>query len=180
MKEWKILDFQMNRSTLSIYLRLTPTLGVLLILLGASLVYGIAQSLGYISSIGERELSLVAYQNLISGQGSAGREFWVSLAFSIWISLTATSISILCALLIAAWLNKRTSKLDTFALNWNLAFPHLVWAVGILLVLGQSGLLARWAAALGMITDPSQFPIIVRNRFGIGIIISYVLKRFLF
>ncbi len=62
-------------------------------------------------------------------------------------------------------------------MNWNLAFPHLVWAIGLLLFFSQSGLLARVAAALGWIQTPAEFPVIVRDRLGIGIIVDYVSKE---
>ena len=158
-------------------LRLAPTLAVLTILLGASLLYGLAQSLGYLTIIGEKELNLTAYINLISGQGTAGREFWVSLGFSLWISLASTLLSAISALFLATLLNRRPFNFDTFALNWNLAFPHLVWGVFILLLLTQSGLLARWADALGLIDAPVDFPILVRDRYGIGIILTYLGKE---
>jgi putative spermidine/putrescine transport system permease protein len=158
-------------------LHLTPTLAVLTILLGASLLYGLAQSLGYLTIIGEKELNLTAYQNLISGQGTAGREFWVSLGFSLWVSLASTILSAIGALFLATLLNRRPSRLNTFALNWNLAFPHLVWGVFMLLLLSQSGLLARWAGALGIIETPADFPVLVRDRFGLGIILTYLGKE---
>jgi len=167
----------LNPSTRSAYIRLAPTLGVLAILLGASLLYGLAQSFGYLTIIGESELNLTAYQNLVSGEGTAGREFWVSLGFSLWISIASTLLSAIGALFLATLLTSRPSRLDTFALNWNLAFPHLVWGVGVLLVLAQSGLLARWAASLGIISNPAQFPVLVRDRFGIGIIFTYIGKE---
>ena len=66
---------------------------------------------------------------------------------------------------------------DTLALNWNLAFPHLAWSVALLLFLSQSGLFARWAASLGMISTPAEFPVLVRERLGIGIILSYIGKE---
>ncbi len=162
---------------LSTYLRLAPTLGVLAILLGASLIYGMAQSFGYLTIIGEKELNLTAYTNLIAGLGTAGREFWTSLSFSLWISLASTILSSIGALFLATLLNRRPSRLNTFALNWNLAFPHLVWGVLMLLLLAQSGLLARWAGALGIIETPAQFPVLVRDRFGSGIILTYVGKE---
>lgn len=148
-----------------------------MILLGASLVYGLAQSFGYLTIIGERELNLTAYTNLFTGQGTAGREFWISLAFSLWISLASTILSSIGALFLATLLNRRPSSLNTFALNWNLAFPHLVWGVLMLLLLAQSGLLARWAGAFGIIEAPAQFPVLVRDRFGLGIILTYVGKE---
>jgi putative spermidine/putrescine transport system permease protein len=38
-------------------------------------------------------------------------------------------------------------------------------------------LLARWAASLGWISLPADFPVLVRDRFGIGIILSYLGKE---
>jgi len=156
---------------------LAPTLLILTLLLGASLLYGLMQSLGYLTIIGEKELSLTAYKNLFTSQGTAGREFWVSLGFSLWVSLASTILSAIGALFLATLLNRRPSNFDTFALNWNLAFPHLVWGVFMLLLLLQSGLLARWAGALGLIQTPADFPVLVRDRYGFGIIITYLGKE---
>ena len=162
------------------WLSLAPALTLVVVLLGASLAYGVAQSLGWMSVIGQDSPSLDAYRNLLTGQGMAGREFWGSLAFSLWVSLASTLTSATVALLVAVWLSERrggNGKMDTLALNWNLAFPHLVWAVALLLFLSQSGLLARWAATLGLIHTPADFPVLVRDRLGIGIILHYVSKE---
>ncbi len=146
---------------------------VVLVLLGASLFYAIAESVGYISTIGQAEVSLQAYRSVLFESS----EFWVSLGFSLWISVASTAISSVIALVLAVWLAGRKSNSDTLALNWNLAFPHLVWSAALLLFLSQSGLLARWAASLGFIDMPSQFPVLVRDRYGIGIILSYIGKE---
>jgi len=47
----------------------------------------------------------------------------------------------------------------------------------MLLLLAQSGLLARWAGALGIIQSPADFPVLVRDRYGIGIILTYLGKE---
>jgi len=159
---------------------LAPALILVSVLLGASLVYGVAQSLGLMSVIGQNTLSLDAYRNILSGQGPAGGEFWGSLVFSLWVSITSTIVSSALALLVAVWLAERragSGNVDTLALNWNLAFPHLVWAVALLLFLSQSGLLSRWAATLGLIQTPADFPVLVRDSYGIGIILHYVSKE---
>lgn len=167
-----------SRFVFSPWLALAPALAIVVILVGASLVYGVAQSLGRISIIGQETLSLDAYRDLIIGQGVAGREFWGALAFSLWVSVTATLLAAALALVVAVWLaERRSSEVDTLALHWNLAFPHLVWAIALLLLLSQSGLLARWAATLGLIQTPAQFPVLVRDRFGVGIILHYVSKE---
>jgi putative spermidine/putrescine transport system permease protein len=164
-----------DRIIFSPWLALAPALTIIVILLGASLVYGIAQSLGLMSGLDESALSPRAYADLLSGQGIAGREFWGSLGFSLWVSLTSTLISAFLALLVAFWVSN--SRLDTLALNSNLAFPHMIWAIGLLLLLSQSGLLARWAASLGLISLPVEFPVLVRDKYGIGIILSYIGKE---
>jgi len=168
-----------NKLIFSPWIALAPALFLTVILLGASLFYGVAQSLGLMSVIGQDSISLDAYISLLSGQGMAGREFWGSLAFSLWISISSTLISAFLALLLAVWLSelKHTGSAENLALNWNLAFPHLVWAVAILLFFSQSGLLARWAATLGLIQTPVEFPVLVRDRSGIGIILHYVSKE---
>ncbi len=162
------------------WISLAPALIIVVVLLGVSLAYGLAQSLGWMPVIGQDSISLDAYRNLLTGQGMAGREFWGSLAFSLWVSLASTLISSTAALLVAVWLSERhtgNGNMDTLALNWNLAFPHLVWAVALLLFLSQSGLLARWAATLGLIQTPADFPVLVRDRYGIGIILHYASKE---
>ncbi len=155
------------------FLSLAPALTLLLVLLGASLFYALAESVGYLSAIGQTQVSFAAYRQTLSPDS----EFWVSLGFSLWVSIASTVLSSVIALALAVWLSSRSQNTDTFALNWNLAFPHLVWSVTLLLFLSQSGLLARWAASLGIITAPDQFPVLVRDRYGIGIILSYIGKE---
>lgn len=156
-----------------IWLSLTPALLVAGVLTLAGAIYGITQSFGYLPLAGESQFSLGAYRNLFAQQ-----EFWRALGFSLWVSITSTALSAIGALMVGLWLSRRkTHGTSTFALHWNLAFPHLVWAVGILLVLSQSGLIARWTTSFGLIEQPSQFPILVRSQWGFGIILSYISKE---
>ncbi len=155
------------------WLSLAPALTIVLVLLGASLLYAIAESVGYVSVIGQNEVGFSAYRATLDLKS----EFWNSLNFSLWISIASTMISSMVALALAVWLSERRGNMDTLALNWNLAFPHLVWSVALLLFLSQSGLFARWTASLGFITTTNQFPVLVRDRFGIGVILSYIGKE---
>jgi len=150
---------------------LAPALTIVMVLLGASLWYAVAESLGVIGAIGQNQPSFSAYRAAFL----PASEFWLSLTFSLWVSLAATILSAAGALILAVWLSERNS--GGFALPWNLAFPHLVWSVVLLLILSQSGLFSRWAAALGLISTPAEFPVLVRDRFGIGILLSYIGKE---
>ncbi|NJM05746.1 ABC transporter permease subunit [Candidatus Gracilibacteria bacterium] len=134
---------------------------------------------GALALIGESRISFDAYRNLLGGATPTAREFWPALAFSLWVSVASTLLASVGALLMAAALSgrQRTEGPTLFVLNVNLAFPHLVWAVALSLLLAQSGLLARIAAALGLIDAPAGFPVLVRDRYGLGIIIHYVSKE---
>lgn len=170
------------RGSWSAPLSLVPALGLVAVLFGASVVYGVGQSLGYLPFLGQARLSLAAYRNVLTGPDYAP-EFWSGLLFSLWVSGAATVLSALCALVIVMlWGGRlrrtgRTRTLGLLGLNTNLAFPHLVWAIGLSLLLAQSGLLARLAAALGLIDAPAEFPVLVRDLYGLGIILNYVTKE---
>jgi putative spermidine/putrescine transport system permease protein len=171
---------QVMKKTLTIGISLAPALTLIAALFGASVVYGLAQSFGYLTVIGRQNVSLAAYRNVLVGPSVAAGEFWPALWFSLWVSGASTILSALLALLLTVLLTggrRRPGALTLFGLQLNLAFPHLVWAIGISLLLAQSGLLARIAAALGLIDAPADFPVLIRDRYGIGIIIDYVSKE---
>ncbi len=49
--------------------------------------------------------------------------------------------------------------------------------MGIALIVSQSGLGARLAAALGLIGEPADFPALLYDRYSIGVILTYVWKE---
>ncbi len=159
------------------WLGLMPALLLVALLFGTSVLYGVTQSLGYLPLIGQEQASLSAYHNVLVGPSVAAREFWAALGFSLWVSGAAAFLAAIGALLVVMLLpRQKTGAAGGVVLHLNLAFPHLVWAVGLLLLLSQSGLLARVAAWGGWIAGPSDFPVLVRDRYGIGIILTYVSK----
>jgi putative spermidine/putrescine transport system permease protein len=162
---------------MTLILSLAPALTLVALLFGASVVYGTAQSLGYLPIIGQETVSLDAYREVLVGPSLVSREFWPSLGFSLWVSGASTLLAAAGALLLALVLpDQRSSTADRVVLHLNLAFPHLVWAIGLSLLLAQSGVVARLAALAGIIETPADFPVLVRDRCGLGIILAYVSK----
>lgn len=161
-----------------IWLMLAPTLAVILILFGGGLLYGLLQSLGWNPRIGLTELSLEAYRNILVGDEIAPL-FWAGLRFTFWISIASTVLSAIVAVLLALTIHstQRGKQFAAFLLQFNLPIPHLVAAIGALFLLSQSGLIARFAAMLGLISTPADFPLLVRDPSGTGIIIAYVWKE---
>ncbi len=141
--------------------------------LGGLLVAGL-RSLDVQIMTGTGTLSLDAYWSVL-GQP----EFLQSLGFSLYVALTATFLSTLVAVWAALLLRQRFGGrgLLAFIFQLTLTLPHLIGAIGILYLLSQSGLVARLAYGVGMIDRPSEFPALVYDRFGIGIIVQYVWKE---
>jgi putative spermidine/putrescine transport system permease protein len=148
------------------------------LLFSGGLLYGFVRSLGWQPLTGRTDVNLRAYVNILTGTRYA-EQFWTGLRLSLWISLASTTLS--AGLAVAAALLIRSTRwgqrVSVFLFQLNLPIPHIVAAVGMLFLLSQSGLLSRLCAQLGLLDSPSGFPILVRDRMGIGIILSYVWKE---
>ncbi|MEM6281584.1 MAG: ABC transporter permease subunit [Chloroflexota bacterium] len=156
---------------------LAPTLIVIIVLFIGALFYGVIQSLGWNPRIGATTLSLDAYNNILFGEHA--RTFWRGLALNLWVSIASTAISAVLAIG-AALLLRRTfigKRVSTFLFQLNLPIPHVVAAIGISFLLSQSGLLSRIGASLNIISFPNEFPVLVRDSWGLGIIIAYIWKE---
>ena len=157
---------------------LAPTLAIIIFLFIGGLGYGALVSLGWQPRIGQTDLSLDAYYSILfSEQHSA--TFWHGLLLTLWVSFASTFLSAVLALASALLLRQTFvgKRIATFLFQFNLPVPHVVAAVGILFVFSQSGLLSRTGAQLGLLSSPSDFPIVVKDKFGFGIILSFVWKE---
>ncbi len=160
-------------------LALAPALVILGLLVAVGIGYAVAQSLGMLPLAGDAAVGLDAYRALATEEGGAGG-VWGSAAFTLWVSAASTLVALALALATAGWLDRPAGRLRrgaTGVMHINLAIPHVVWAIGVLLVLSQSGLVARMAAAIGVISEPAEFPLLVRDPLGIGIILHYATKE---
>jgi putative spermidine/putrescine transport system permease protein len=153
---------------------LAPALAVIVVLFLGGLLFGLLQSLGYLPLIGERQFSLAAYASIFGS-----RSFLLSLLLTLYIATVSTAIATMLAIALVLVLRQSFAgkRLMTFIFQLNLPIPHIVGAVALAQVLAQSGLVARMAAALGLIDQPGQFPALVFDRWGIGIIAEYVWKE---
>lgn len=157
---------------------LAPMLAVIIILFLGGLLYGLLQSLGYQPRIGNFALNLDAYVNIMTSERYAS-QFWSGLWLTIWVSFMSTFLSAVLAIIGALLIRRLTfgRRLSTFLFQLNLPIPHVVAAIGILFLFSQSGLLSRVGAEFGLISSPADFPILVRDRYGAGIILAYIWKE---
>ncbi|WP_171051797.1 ABC transporter permease [Alteribacter natronophilus] len=117
--------------------------------------------------------TLEAYANLF------GHTFFLdSLVFSLYVTAVSTLISIVIGTVLArgmfVYLRGRSWKW----LAWlPMLFPHFVAAYLILLFFSQSGWTASLLYQAGVIDTPGQFPVLTNDRYGIGLILTYVWKE---
>lgn len=137
-------------------------------------VVGLAQSFSYFPIIGLDTPSPVAYTTLF-----ARRDFWASFTLTLYIALTSTLLATILAVgtALALRTNSRTAQWVTFIYQIPLPVPHLVAAAGIVMLLTQSGLVARFFYAGGMLDRPAQFPELVFDRAHLGVILAYTWKE---
>jgi putative spermidine/putrescine transport system permease protein len=155
-------------------LLLAPALLVVVVLFLGGLGLGFLQSLGYQPFLGARELSLDAYRGLVDDV-----EVRRSLLLTFRLALLATVLSAVLAVAAALMLRstRRGRRLATLLFTLNLPVPHLVGAAAMLLLLGQSGLLSRVLAAVGLVDVPADAPVLTNDAFGWAILAEYVWKE---
>ncbi len=156
------------------FLLLLPAVVVLLALFVGGLVLGFMQSLGYLPAAGLDELSFEAYRGLLSERG-----FLRSLIFTLSVSIITTAASVVIAVATALVLRRRFlgRRTTLFIYQLPLTVPYLVAAVGVMTLVSQSGLLARVVYHLGLIAEPAQFPALLYDNLGIGIMLVYLWKQ---
>lgn len=138
--------------------------------------YVIMTSFGYNRIIGESGFTLEYYKALIFS-----KEFLENLKYTIKINLLTGGISLFLtiALLYLIYIN-RNSKYLRGVLKKVLEFPvgisYLTGAYALVLLLSRGGVLGRYLLKFGAIDSIKDFPILINDSYGIGIILGYIWK----
>ena len=110
------------------------------------------------------------------------RQTWAGLAWSASVAGAATMLASIGAIAIAVSFRgtRLSDRVGRIFASAPLPLPHLVAAALAIWVLGQSGLLARIAFALGWIAAPAGMPPLIYDRWGIGLILTMAWKEMAF
>ena len=157
---------------LKIPLLLAPALLVLGGLFAGGLYAALVQSLGYFPAIGMTTASLDAYREVLGS-----RQTLDSLLLTFYVAGVSTVLATVLAVLAALALRHGPGRTVSVLFQVPITIPHLVAAIGMALVVSQTGLGARLAAALGLIGEPADFPALLYDRYSVGIIMTYVWKE---
>jgi len=136
--------------------------------IGFSLYYAAAYSLGLAGMLSEG--FTLSHWAKVAGGG----EILASMAYSGYIALAATVASVGLALFLALALRRAIARGPlSLALYLPLTIPAVVAGFLAFQWLSDAGLLARLAAALGLIDGVGDMPPLIHDRLGLGVIAAH-------
>lgn len=153
---------------------LAPPLLLVGVLFATAFGFAVTSSLGLSPFVAGDGPTLAAYQRLFTSA-----EFTRSLALTTYVAVVATASSVVLGIGAALVLDRARfgRRAVTTLFQLNLPIPHVIGAVAILLLLGQSGFVSRLAFQAGLIDGPAGFPALVFDPAAIGIIVQYVWRE---
>ena len=154
------------------YLLLVPQL-----LLGTvfitGIVIGITQSLGVIPIFKLYTPTLMYYKEILGREASIQ-----AFIYSFKIAGVSAVLSILIGIFMCyVLINTKRSGLINAIVKLPIIVPHTIVALMIINVMSQNGLLARILFHLNIISDQSQFPLLINDAGGVGVILAYMWKE---
>jgi putative spermidine/putrescine transport system permease protein len=101
-----------------------------------------------------------------------------TLLFSLRVSLISTIISMILAVILALALRETFvgKKLAVFVCQYNLSIPRMAAAMVMVFLISQTGWLSSLAHWLGLTDTAAEFPFLVYDAKGIGLIVVFVWK----
>ncbi|MFN0086323.1 MAG: ABC transporter permease, partial [Blastocatellia bacterium] len=156
------------------WLMLLPALAVIGVLFVGGVALAMAESAGFLSPVGGESGTFRHYASLIGDE-----EVRASLWLTLKLAAAATAVSAMAGLALALALREvsRRSRAINLLLQIPIAVPHLAMAGALVTIIAPSGLLARATYALGVIGQPADFPALINDEYGAGIVLAYVLKE---
>ena len=156
-----------------IFLLLLPFLGISALVCLS--VWNVAlQSLGYIPAFGLTKLTLQYYGEVFRNPDFVS-SVWVSLKIALWSAIFACIIGV--ALTMALIKTRKANGATLYAIRLPILVPHAVVALFVVQILGQTGLIARFGNALGLLDDYAQFPQLLYTSNYLGTIVAYLWKE---
>lgn len=138
----------------------------------AALFKGLQISLGYYPVIGLQEITAAHYRQVLTDPF-----FQKSLVYSCYLALTATFLSLLLGIGLAFLLLKTKKSALNKIISLPISLPHIIVALMVMQGISQSGIISRLFYQLGVIHEINQFPLLIHDSAGFGIILVFLYKE---
>jgi len=138
------------------------------------ILQALVQSLGYLPTFGMDDISLEHYRQVFTNA-----RFVDSLQYTFYIAVISAILSVTIGVMIAFMIHytKRGEKISYTLYRIPIIIPHAVVMIVTIQVFFQTGIISRILYALGLIDSALDFPLLVNDRAGIGIILTYLYKQ---
>ena len=154
------------------YLLLVPQL-ILGTVFITGIVIGITQSLGVIPIFKLYTPTLMYYKEILGREASIQ-----AFIYSFKIAGISAGLSILIGIFMCyVLISTKRNGLINAIVKLPIIVPHTIVALMIVNVMSQNGLLARMLFHLNIISDQSQFPLLINDAGGVGVILAYIWKE---
>lgn len=154
---------------------LFPLSVIYVVLIGGGVYKLLLESLGYIPHLSMNTITLDHYKEVLKY-----KDFFVDLLYSIYLALTASIISIVVGVYVSFRLiqskNKTIKAFVSRTLQIGVILPYLYMLFIVVLLFGKTGVYSRILFSLGIIDNLNQFPTLLYEPLGVGIIIVFILK----
>lgn len=120
------------------------------------------------------EFSFSFYKQILSD-----KSFYESLLYTIYLGIVPTILAtfIGVGLAITTYMVYKKDKRIFSLAKFPNVIPYSIYTFAVILFVMQTGLFCRILCAIGIIDSPSDFPLMIYDKFGIGIMIVYLLKQ---
>lgn len=153
--------------------RADPWIALLLLMSGGPLLAGLVVMLAYSTGLIGLLSTGFTLHHWAAALGDG--QTWVTLGYSASIAAASLGASLGLAFALQAVLGARLTRGALHGLLFvPLAVPPLVAALLSVEVLGNAGLLARFARAFGWLARPQQFPTLLFTRSGVAIVLTHM------
>ncbi|WP_181705624.1 ABC transporter permease [Chthonobacter rhizosphaerae] len=160
-------------ASIRLALMLLPAVVVLGGLFLGGLVLAIIRTVGIVPFAGRFDPTLEPWTRALQEP-----DLLLSILVTLWVAAASTLIATALGVGAALLLHRAGGgRLVTLLVQFNLTVPHVVTAVGMAWLLGQSGVLARLAHGAGAIDRPGDFPALVNDPWFVADIVAYVAKE---
>lgn len=164
----------MSCMTKRLWLLVVPFALLNSVILTVALFKTIRISLGHYPLLGLHTTTFEYYRGIFSS-----KLFTQSLLNSLTLAVVATLFSLILGLVTALQLVKlkKGSRLLQTVYQIPITLPHLIVALMVMQIFSQSGILSRIAYQTGLISEVGQFPLLIHDDWGIGILLVFLYKE---
>ena len=162
------------KQKLTPYILLIPFLLIMCLIYVGGVVQAIVQSLGYLPAFGMDEITLDYYRHVLTDY-----RFLSSIRYTFYIALISSLVSVILGVLVAflVYKSRRGNKLSFALYKVPIVIPHIVVIIVVFHIFFQTGIISRFAYNLGLIESAHDFPLLIYDRQGIGIMLVYLYKQ---